>query len=724
MAPGDGSWFTPRVGDDPERAATPVPATPPPAPDPHAELAPEPNDRLQGALVPRHPHDRDSALVPRITVESDPPPAPPWLGDGDSAGHSQRDQTRRAGGEPDAIALGLPEVAAWARRHGILLAGLAMIMAQLVWKAFFLSHFFFWQDDYHDLALALDHGLSWGYLMHMGSGHLIPGLQAVAWVLARAGLYDWALASAVTLAILAGASLAALRLLRTLFGDRPAILIPLGLYLLTPLTLPDLGWWSSAIESLPLQLSIFMSLAAHLRYVRTRRYRHAVAAAAWLAIGMLFFEKGVVLPLLLFAVTSGFLVEGRWPVAAGRCLRAYARAWLLYLLVLAGYVLLFAIQLHTSSAAPGRPGSYRSVLTFVSELVKDTLVPGAFGGPWQWLPSQAGPLGYAAPPSGLAWLSWIAAAAVIVTSIWTRRYAWRAWAILAGWVAAADMLPVIAGRLDYIDGSVLGLETRYLADAMPVLAICLGLAFLPVAGQREHRRAPRQRGVSAAGSQVISGVAAALAGAFVLGSIWSAQAYENATSSAPIRSFISNARASLATAPKGTIIVDQQVPATVALGTFGPYSYASKVVGEMARGEPARRLRWIRQPDGTYDNLQAFAPDGSLRPAVVLGISSPGLPAGNGCWPAKGRTVAVRLTSPVTAASTSILRIGYIARSAGVVTVSFGGHPQRLTVSPGLHEAYLPVQGAASAVIIEGLGMKRLCVGNLTIGVILATSAT
>jgi hypothetical protein len=109
---------------------------------------------------------------------------------------------------------------------------------------------------------------------------------------------------------------------------------------------------------------------------------------------------------------------------------------------------------------------------------------------------------------------------------------------------------------------------------------------------------------------------------------------------------------------------------------------------------------------------------------VVLGTSSPGLPAGNGCWPAKAKRITVRLTSPVTATATSILRIGYIARSAGPVTVRFAGHPQPLSVATGLHEAYLPVQGTASTVVVEGMGRGQLCVGNVTIGVILPTSAT
>ncbi len=193
--------------------------------------------------------------------------------------------------------------------------------------------------------------------------------------MARISLYSWGLASAVSVVMLAAAGLAALRLLRTLFGTRPAILLPLALYLLTPLTMPDLGWWTSAIESLPVQIATFAALNAQVHYVRTHRFRHAVAAAAWLLFGLFFFEKALILPLLLLAVTSGFLTDGPWLRAIGRCLVTYWRGWALQLAVVAGYVAVLLVSLQTSSVRPGIPGSDAGVLTFMWEIVKDTFTP-------------------------------------------------------------------------------------------------------------------------------------------------------------------------------------------------------------------------------------------------------------------------------------------------------------------------------------------------------------
>jgi hypothetical protein len=696
MAQSDGSWFTPPGRpDDVTRAGAP------PRVDDEGEPQMPPAERRESSLVPQRAGYEEVALVPRYDRQSQ---------------HSQQSPVLEHPGDVGGV-VGWPEIAGWVRRNRVVLAGLVMIAAQLVWKGFFLNHFFFWQDDYHDLDLALDHHFSWGFLVHMGSGHLIPGVYALSWVLARVGLYDWALASGVTLVILAAAGVAALRLLRTLFGDRPAILVPLAVYLVTPLTLPDLGWWSSAIESLPLQFATFMALDAHVWYVRNRRIRHAVAAALWLAVGMFFFEKGAVVPLLLFAVTSAFFVDGRWATAARRCLLTYWRAWLLYAAVLGGYVMLIALQLHTSSAKPRSPGQYRNVLSFMSGLVKNTFVPGALGGPWQWFPSGA--LAYSAPPTGLVWLSWIVAAAIVVVSIWNRRYAWRAWAILAAWILAADMAPVIIGRIKELSGAVLGLETRYVADAVPVLAICLGLAFWPVAGRPDSRRHRRE---TAGNSQYVTAAAGAVLGAFILGSLWSAQAYESATTSAPTRAFITNARAALAAAPHGTVIVDRPVPDTVALGIFGGYSYASKIVGEMARGEPANRLRWARLPQGTIDHLMAFGQDGRLRQAAPYGPAAL-LPAGKSCWSQIGRKIVIHLSRQVTVPGALTLHIAYLAAASGPAKVSFGEQSQSLTLQRGLHNLYLTVQGSGNSFIVRGLGSNRLCIGGASVGVLFPIGA-
>src|SRR5258706_9596054 len=244
---------------------------------------------------------------------------------------------------------------------------------------------------------------------------------------------------------------------------------------------------------------------------------------------------------------------------------------------MAGYGVLLAVSLRTSTTHPQMPSSPRAALTFAWALVKDTLLPGAIGGPWQWLPNFGGLPSLAAPPAGLTWLAMIVAAVVVGASIVRRKIAWRSWAILVGWIVAADMLPVIFGRLNYLPAVTFGLETRYLADAAPVIAVCFALAFWPLAERQAARVDTGRRNLH--GKDAIWRPAAALFGVFVFGSIWSVQAYENVTTGSVARNFISNAEQAVKLAPQGSIVLDWPVPGGIVSPLFGRYANASVLVG-------------------------------------------------------------------------------------------------------------------------------------------------
>ena len=83
-------------------------------------------------------------------------------------------------GEPD-DEVGFPDLVDWLRREWVTLAALALIIVQVLWKAAFLSHFYFRQDDFHFTELALQRHLSWKYLSYVGSGHFHPGVLLVVW---------------------------------------------------------------------------------------------------------------------------------------------------------------------------------------------------------------------------------------------------------------------------------------------------------------------------------------------------------------------------------------------------------------------------------------------------------------------------------------------------------------------------------------------------------------
>ncbi len=606
------------------------------------------------------------------------------------------------------------------RPHQVTAACLALIVVSLIWKAAFLSHYYFRQDDFQVLDASLKSQLTWGFLIHVDAGHFFPGVYAVAWVLSRVALYNWAAASGVVLVMIAAASLAAWRLLRTLLGNRPAALIPLALYLLAPLTFPNYSWWITAVEAIPLQISIFMSLNAHVHYVWTRQYRHALAAAGWLLFGLIFFEKSAIIPLLLFAVTAGFLVRRRqllpaiWTTAV-----QLWKAWLLYFGLLAGYVVIFFFALRTSTAKPGAPSSMHAVVTFSWRLVWDTFLPGVLGGPWHWFHGPGAPYAYSSPPADIAWAALLAALALIAASILTRRKAWRAWAILAGWLVLADMLPVIIGRMT-VPGyaGVLGMDTRYVADAAAVLAIVVALAFWPVAGrpQEEAGQARRQRVLF--GGQW-NRVAVAFLTVFTLGAVWSVQDLI-ADTTAVNKAYIANATQALAQVPAGTVIVDGPVPSTVMLATFKQNAEASVVLGPLA--PTGSRVAWTTQPTGNIGILKIFGPDGRLYAAAIKGVTTAAASTYQYCLaPGKTRVVIpLPAIPPPFAGFVRALRIGYLANSGAagtVVTMTYGQVTRDLTVMAGVHNAYFAVTGSAADVTLQGQsGSGAFCAAKTVAG--------
>src|SRR5215469_52796 len=361
--------------------------------------------------------------------------------------------------------------ARWVRTHPVIVAAIVLIVAQLCWKAYLLSRFYFRQDDFLLLDRALSRGLSPSYLFSFSGGHLRPGGLVVFWLVTRLSPYDWLLVSIVTIAALAAAGVLMVRVLLIVFGSRPAILIPLIIFLFTPLTLAGLSFWTTVTDWLPLQLTMLAATYSHVRYIRSGRVGHVVAAAVWLGAGLLFDVQGALVPLLLFAFTSAYLVPGRWPSAAKRTLRSFRRAWTIYAALTAAYLALFFIKLQTSSQQPINPRHVSSVRSLAATMLRVGFVPAAVGRQWRWF-VPGGDYGFAAETPALTQVTWVLAALIVAASLLYRRHALRAWLILAGWLLLADVAPVAIARLTELPASLLGADTYYVADSAPVLAIC------------------------------------------------------------------------------------------------------------------------------------------------------------------------------------------------------------------------------------------------------------
>jgi hypothetical protein len=260
---------------------------------------------------------------------------------------------------------------------------------------------------------------------------------------------------------------------------------------------------------------------------------------------------------------------------------------------------------------------------------------------------------------------------------------------------------------------LLALDTRYVSEVGSVLVICLGLALVPVIGaDRATAAVPeRKEDVPAPERAWRATVTGALV-VFLIGSIWSAQAYQHVTSGAQAASYIANAQAAVLQANRGAPVLESPVPGFVIAGTG---SSASTVIGEIMPG----RLHWIGRPAGTIDGLRAFGPDGKLYPAFVYGAASLPHPNGRNCWPVRHGRIAIRFWQAAPA-STSTVRIGYLlyGQSPTVVTVGYGSVFRSLTLRPGLHTAYVPVTGSVGGLVVSTGGAAGVCIGDVEAGTI------
>jgi len=633
-------------------------------------------------------------------------------------------------------------VTLWVKDHAVALAGVGLIAAQLGWTAFLLAHSYFRQDDFVLLDRALRAGFGWRYLLSPDSGHLMPAGLAIIWVLARTSLYNWLLAGAVIMVLAAAASAALLRVLLTLFGARPAILVPLTLYLFAPLSTGTVAWLSAAVRILPLELALFMATDAHVRYLRGRRPRHAIAAVIWLLIGMACAGQGAVVPLLLFAITVCLILGSpgspgspvRWTAAVRRALTEYRRLWLLYGALLAGYCALFFTRLSTSGTALPGPGEATRLYRFAASMIGSSAVPGALGGPWRWVAS-----GYAqaGPPGWLEYLSWGIAAIVVAVSAVRGRAAWAAWATLLGWIVLADIVPVAAKGFGGFSIATLAADTGYLADAAGVLALCAALAFLPpdpvglpldpvvtspgAASQSVPRPdlprpAPPRPAVSRpALSRPARVVGLAAFGVFLAGAAVSLPAFVAATPSAAARSYLATARVAIEDAPRGTVIADGPVPATMLNAAFfGTRANTSRVIAPLAAARPGARLSWTASPAGVLASPMMFDDHGRLRPLAMVGLSS--APRRTGCWKVTASGVHIPVRGSLYRWSWTV-RLSY-SGPAGMLMTGFGGSRRQVTVPAGRHDIYVPVVGQGSTVSAQfsGPAAGALCVTRVTVG--------
>ncbi|WP_188191326.1 hypothetical protein [Nonomuraea sp. SYSU D8015] len=585
-------------------------------------------------------------------------------------------------------------VSRWARRRGVLLAALALVGAAMAWKAAIVQSAYFKEDDFEFVARAMESDLSFDYLTRLHVGQFMPGGFLLVWLSSRLEPFGWEYAAGGILLMHAFAALAVLRMLRVVFGERPAILAPLLVFLVAPVTVPVLVWWAAALNTVFLQVALPMAIASHWHYLRTGRLRHAVAAALWVLFGLLGFVKGFAVPLVLFALTA--IYHGGLVTA----LRRHLVAWAMYVVPVAAFGVFYVERSMSSTSVGGLP-TLGQTAGFLWELLGKTFATTVLGGPWRWF--AGGDWGVASPPLPVVIASLVTLAAMMAVTVYYRRRAAWAWVTLIGYIVVADAVPALWGRV-YLIGSFAGTNTHYIADAVPLMALVVGLVVLALPEEAEPYRK------ALPGRERVTGVCGAALGLFAGASLVTVTIFAGYLGSDRRERYIETARAELARVPPGTVIYDRVVPAEVMPSSYQAYSLTSRVLGAMA----SPRLRaTMKAPPAALDGM-VFDDQGRLRPVDVDGI--PLAPAtSDRCWPITGGTVQVPLDNRVSRVEGTLVRLGYAARADTKITLWMGDRATDVKLRAGLGQVFMVATPGADRIVVHDMP-EGVCLGDVKPG--------
>ncbi|MGB8021391.1 MAG: hypothetical protein WCF04_09210 [Candidatus Nanopelagicales bacterium] len=549
----------------------------------------------------------------------------------------------------------------------------ALVAAQVLASALVVARGFYYQDDYAFIRRCVDSSLlSPDLLLLQWNGHLMPAGMAASWILAHAAPFQYG-AVIAGLVILAAAAAVLFRLVAIrLLGPGPAHAFAVVLNATSIAVLAASAWWAAAINVLPMLIALYACiLLTHGTGTTPPSAGRQAWAMAWLACGLAFFEKAVLIPLVLFGLEWAGATATGTVAAAKETWRRSRRYWLRLGAVTLGYACAYLLTLREGSPA-GIVGSTAVVGDTMSRALV-TLATGLLGGPLQWITSFEA---IGRPPTWLT-VAALQLAGLMVAAVLVRpTHGAARWLMLAGGYVAACVAILLVGRPGA--AALLGSVPRYFADAVPVVALCAAGALKALAPWPGLSRSVR------------TGAVLASANVLILLSIQSGlglQAWLNAN---PTRGYVTRTLTALRAAPAGPVLdtpVDVQV--------LGPLLAPDNRLSSVFALVPTKSTF-----ESQATTLTSVPPHGGLAASTVRGASArPGPETrcgwrveGSGRIPLAGRTAG------------TVLEIAYIATGPGEARISVDGQvPTEVRIEAGLQKWFIALPGQGDSIVVTDL---------------------
>lgn len=578
----------------------------------------------------------------------------------------------------------------------VLLGGVALIVLAAAFRIWTATQTWFYVDDFPLVATAARDGLSPHELVQPYIGHLMPAGRAAAWLTTAGGRYDYpvAVAELVALYVLVGAG--ALRLFRSLFGSRPAVLALLAYLLFSPWLISPTTWWAAGINHLPALAATVWALDAVVRHLRDPQARHLVASLLWILFGLTFAELALLAYVPILVVALAYFAQGT-------LLQRIGHLWSSRRSLVVGHGVLGVLYLTAYVATAWDPTGERPPAPWRDYLVNlvGTVLPSAFvGGPGTWKQEWAAQFDVA--PAG--WLRLLGLAAVVglfALSAMTRERALRAWLVPLTQVGAIVLL---MSQTRSIFGGSFILDLRFTTPLALGVALAVGLAFLPVEGALEcsaprsshwllERRAPTVLAISA----------------FVALGVWSAATFPllHVPHDRSPHHFFETFEQSLDDHEAPVQMVDAPLPGFVFSGVEGRYATSLSMYDAVEIPPVVQDDFYILDETGALVHPELDVARRATAPAATsdcdghdVGTSGAGIALDGPVWGPAWR-----------------LRLDYTATAETPAVITLGDRQVRVTLLAGEHTLETSGAGQYDAVRIDGLDDgASACVSSLEVG--------
>jgi hypothetical protein len=595
--------------------------------------------------------------------------------------------------------------------RGVTAAALVLLGLQALLRGYVTFSGWFAVDDFAFTTRALENPLwSTDYLLTPWNGHVMPGAFAWVHVLANRWPLDYVPVGVTDLALQALTGWVVFLALRRLFGSRPGILVPLTFYLFSVITLPASVWWAAALNQLPGQLSVAAMLWFHLGYLRSGRVAWGVAGAGMLLFGLMFSEKVLLAPPLVFALTLFWFAAGPPRQRVRATLRDHRRVWAAYLAVGVPYAVAYVLLVPSPVDATA---SVDTVLRAVGIDVARALLPAVFGGPYSWAP--LGLPAVADPSTAVLVLSLMATVLVVMWTVVRRYRAVFAWIVVAGYVLANATIVAVTRGAQFGPGVLL--EYRYSTDVALVAAVFAPLAFASISGVGwrwpPQRLAPRRttpgRLWSWRPDEVTTTVVATTL--LVAGCTVSTLQFTPFWRNDVTPRFVATVQADLERADRSVPVADVVTPADAAPPRLQMTWPLSTVLAPL---DPAPVFL---QPGGSTEELFTVDGDGHVRGAAINGPANRPAPDPVCGWKVEDEPVAIPLEGS-TVGWRWVARVGYLASMDAETDVTVGETTTHVDIRAGVHQFYVVGEGSVDRVVLSGLTYGTLCTSEIVVGAV------